>query len=990
MPTLDDGDNDRCFIEAQFPVVALSLESHKERKSVGGQTLTGLGKWWGRKPLVLIRAILLGLALPATRDAKGDLDTFLRLMTMDPEGRWRRSRKGQQLEGRPERRKECEAARAAFDSEPLERQLTAMLRPEQVEGPSEAAWEQINNHLGTQAQSLPELIRELGEKRLGHRPSVSDPMCGGGAIPFEAARLGCDVEGSDLNPVAALLSWSSLHLGQLDPPEREALTQMMETIAHEAQAQMEAWGLSGTVDRRVETAVIRCIEVTCDGCGMQIPVAPNWEIHTKTGLNVDLVCDDGARRTHCSVGTWPASEPTVSDGRIRCPKCNTRTSVEDKRREMRRWTNEDVAPRTQDVFKERTVLIRWALPTLESLVEEAHGGRTNDATNRTRWSLKDDLEAVSWGWTEDEQAQLKALVNKKATDHRKTLKALARKAKTRVFLEPDANDDAREALAGQRAEAVLEEWQARGWIPNARIEKGIKTGELNRTRGWTHWHHCESPWQLLVTGLLMQGLERHARTPEAWAIGLLGIHRVVDYGSKMTRWNKRNENIENTYYNQALNTLWNWAERRWPKVEVKWHGTRRCSIPKDGNTTRVTARDFREEDGIHDWWITDPPYQDAVMYHELTELWIAWTGQVLHHVLPDIVADSRRTLAVHGARNRFRAEMVEGYRKLVSRTNRDGRHVILFTHKDARVWAEMALILWAAGLKVTAAWTIRTETTSGLKRGDYVQGTVVLIARVRDGAEAGNLQRMKLQLQRRIPKKIEEMRSLAAESAEAIFNDPAYALAGYAAALEVLTSYSTVEGMNLNEALHPEGESARRAITAIIEDAVSRATTLLVARFPDVQISATQWQAMSAGEQCWLKVLEAEIGGDRQEGTAQEYARSFHVTDLDKVLAERGAHSTRVATPSELKAKQRDGTGLAGSVLRAALYGVYLTTGNDGHPRQAVQWLETRATTEGGLARMRPRLLVMLRIMEHVKLKHWKGDAQSARVLGGALARGEG
>lgn len=42
----------QAFIEAQFPVSKVSKESYKERKAVQSQTLTGLGKWWGRKPLV--------------------------------------------------------------------------------------------------------------------------------------------------------------------------------------------------------------------------------------------------------------------------------------------------------------------------------------------------------------------------------------------------------------------------------------------------------------------------------------------------------------------------------------------------------------------------------------------------------------------------------------------------------------------------------------------------------------------------------------------------------------------------------------------------------------------------------------------------------------------------------------------------------------------------------------------------------------------------
>ena len=82
-------------------------------------------------------------------------------------------------------------------------------RPEQIDGPSERAWTDINAHLGTHAASLPDLVRELGERRFGHVPRVGDAFCGGGSVPFEAARIGCDAYGSDLNPVAALLTWAA-------------------------------------------------------------------------------------------------------------------------------------------------------------------------------------------------------------------------------------------------------------------------------------------------------------------------------------------------------------------------------------------------------------------------------------------------------------------------------------------------------------------------------------------------------------------------------------------------------------------------------------------------------------------------------------------------------------------------------------------------------------------------------------------------------------
>jgi len=86
-------DYSKSFIEVQFPVSRISKESYKERKANLGQTLTGLGKWWGRKPLVMVRAALLGVLMPVSDDYTKDREIFLKIMTMDNEGLWLRKYK---------------------------------------------------------------------------------------------------------------------------------------------------------------------------------------------------------------------------------------------------------------------------------------------------------------------------------------------------------------------------------------------------------------------------------------------------------------------------------------------------------------------------------------------------------------------------------------------------------------------------------------------------------------------------------------------------------------------------------------------------------------------------------------------------------------------------------------------------------------------------------------------------------------------------------
>jgi adenine-specific DNA methylase len=256
------------FIEAQFPVSKLSKESYNERKAVAGQTLTALGKWWGRKPLVLVRAIILGLLLPATDNPDADRKTFLALMTMDDDGMLRR------LDGalsarvvyegctprertryflsdgtKPTWRREISridrqgVMRRAFLRMSYDRRLEYCKRPEEIDGPGLEAWERINAHLGTSAMNLPELVVELGRRRFGGVPRVGDVFSGGGSIPFEAARLGCEAYGSDLNPVAALLTWGALNIVGGGEVAVARVAAAQRRVFDAVQRQVDAWGI---------------------------------------------------------------------------------------------------------------------------------------------------------------------------------------------------------------------------------------------------------------------------------------------------------------------------------------------------------------------------------------------------------------------------------------------------------------------------------------------------------------------------------------------------------------------------------------------------------------------------------------------------------------------------------------------------------------------------------------------------------------------------
>jgi len=98
-----------------------------------------------------------------------------------------------------------------------------------------------------------------------------------------------------------------------------------------------------------------------------------------------------------------------------------------------------------------------------------------------------------------------------------------------------------------------------------------------------------------------------------------------------------------------------------------------------------------------DVFLTDPPYADAVMYHEITEFFIAWLRKNPPAPFNEWVWDSRRALAIKGSGNDFRRGMVDAYTAMTQHMPDNGMQCVMFTHQDIGVWSDMVGIFWAAG-----------------------------------------------------------------------------------------------------------------------------------------------------------------------------------------------------------------------------------------------------------------------------------------------------
>jgi adenine-specific DNA methylase len=931
------------FIETQFPIARLSAESYKERKAGASQTLTGLGKWWGRKPLILVRASILGMLMPASKDAKKDREIFLKILTMDDAGAWDRCKPAAQRK----------TSRIAFDRLPYAERIDDCERPENVAGPSEATWVEINAHLGTKAMSLPELVEQLGQRTFGHTPRVGDSFCGGGSIPFEAARIGCEAFGSDLNPVAGLLTWASLNLLGGGKAVQDEVRKVQEAVFAAADQQITAWGIEHNERGERAEAFLYCVEVKPEGCDYYIPLAPSWVISEKYRIVATWQKVVGSDRLKPTV--LPVSEAelqlykekkgaTVGDSRVIDPFDANRTwSIEALRgpEGLRRWNNDDVVPRPGDVFQERLYCIRWI---------NAQGERR--------------------------------------------------------YAAPDAADLARETKVLELLRERFTEWQREGFIPSKAIpEGGDKTEEPIRTRGWTHWHHLFTPRQLLTHGVILTAFEKQEAT-NSRASACLSLMRITDINSRLCRWGAGRDESKNVFSNQALNTLFNFGSKSGCSVKGYFVRPELNEPPFNSRTlTQLSdARDLRE---TCDFWITDPPYADAVNYHELGDFFLAWYDKQLAKAFPEWIPDARAELAVRGDGEDFRRSMVEIYQNLAKHMPDNGMQMVMFTHQDPAVWADLGMILWAAGLKATAAWTISTETeAAGIKKGNYVQGTVCLVLRKRTANEPGFLDEVYPLVEDEVKRQIASMQALD-EGGEPNFNDADYQLAAYAAALKVLTQYGNLDGKEVeHEVFAVRAKNQKSDFQAVIERALGIACDTLIPRGLD-----NSWRDLSLVERYYLRALDIESRGERRQGMYEELARGFGVTEIKQLLKNDKANGARMLTPTGFATgllgpingtptpvteamplrRGRAGSGIlhpfAGAPLRHLLYAIRETTATDNSPEPGRQYL--RDTFGQGYWSQRERFVALLEWLAALGnaegMTEWVADSEAARILSGRL-----
>ncbi|MBY6226420.1 anti-phage-associated DUF1156 domain-containing protein [Ferrimonas balearica] len=909
------------LIEAVFPVQKVSFEAQQERTSVQSQTLTGLGSYWkGRKPLILVRSIILGSLLPQTEDNEKDLETLEMLLAFDTDSLAKRAiAKGaikptdfvtsikiynpwdfftHNIKPDDDRFTEIDSLQAPFDSNALglkirwrrdidnndkvplfkkyldqletyEEKVSLCKRPEECD-PAwlySHVWPRANAHFikfGVTSDSLEELIEQFGILRFGRKPAVGDVFSGGGSIPFEAARMGCNAFASDLNPIACMLTWGTTNIIGAYPKERQLIDNAQQQLVDSVEEEIKKLELETDEEGNRAKAFLCCLEVKCPETGWTVPLIPSLVISKSRNVVAKLRPDYKSKRFEVDIFSGvtkdalkQAEKGTVQDGNLIYELDNKtyRTPIKtlrgDYRAEggvtknnLRTWLKSDFKPQHDDIFQERIYAIQWI---------------TKDTVNLGR------------------QETYFSAVNSSDIEREKRVEAIVSKS--------------------------LSSWQKMGLVPDMEIEAGEETTRLGRERGWTHWHHLFTPRQLLLAAIVKEKIVGMPTSVQP--VLFLSLAKMLDWSSKLCRYGTgaARESITQTFYNQAYNTNFAYGVRSFVT------GRNYLSLTKSSSTTsgalETQNKQASDIENTCDLWITDPPYADAVSYHEIAEFFIAWLRKNPPKPFDEWTWDSRRALAIKGSGDDFRKGMVEAYSAMANNMPNNGMQCVMFTHQDTGVWSDMVGIFWAAGLQVVGAWYIATETSTELKKGGYVQGTVILMLRKRpEGEKAGFKQRLLPAVRAEVKNQIETMMHLNDEvqdkMGEPVFNDSDLQMAGYAAALKVLTSYTHIGGEDVtNFALRPRTKGEVTVVDEIVQQAAEAANSLLV---PE-GLSAESWQKLSGIQRFYLRMMDIETTGATKLDNYQNFAKAFRVEDYTRVMGNMAANKARLKTIPEFASR---------------------------------------------------------------------------------------
>ena len=695
----------RRHIGETFPVKEVSKESARE-KSIRHGHISTLHLWWARRPLASSRATIYASLIDPPKDIE----------------EWGA--------------KNCQIAEMS-------------------------KWKNSLSH-----EMMGRIQKEILANNNGVRPKVLDPFGGGGSIPLEALRLGCETYSSDINPVAVLIQKCILEYPQKfgkTCEEKEDMASHDESnkiladiktwsdwVLEEARDEIEEfYAEKRDGDTSVGYITARTIKCQNPNCGVEIPLMANFQFVNRPDKQISAypyVKDTqikfkivGNGYDKIPDGFVPTSG-TISKGRAVCIAC--RTVVDPDTLKSLFWKG-------KSYDKQIIVIIRKKNST----------GKIYRPANDTDMSV------------------FKSAVKYVEMKKEKILK--------KIMIDPIPDE-------------IIPTPENKEHVPGG--SSWVFTGPLRY--GMTKWRDLFNPRQTLAMIVFLEKIrlahsqmldekydEEYAKTITTYLAFM--IDRLADKISNLVVYNTARENIEHVFGRQALQMTWDYVELN-PFANNGWHNIQdwilwvveHCSNIQQPATKilQESATALSYPDNYFDAVFTDPPYYDNVPYSTISDFFYVWLKRSVGHLYPELFATpltpkSEEAVAtlplVRNIDKKIAAKTIptlktkQNYEQMLSKSfsemhrvlKKDGIAVIVYSHKSTDGWETLINSLLESGLVITAAWPIHTEMKARMvaKESAALNSSIYMVARKIQKEELGFYRDIKKNMVQHIETKLQHL-----------------------------------------------------------------------------------------------------------------------------------------------------------------------------------------------------------------------------------------
>lgn len=662
----------RSLIETFLPVDEISAEAKKEKN--GRAPTFELHFWWTRKPLVAARSTILGTLLPSEFDIK----EFKRMLGLRDDQK-----------------------RRAHNFNLTNSQLT--------------------------------LLHKNCKDLWGNETvKILDPFAGGGSIPFEALRVGCDVIANDYNPVAHLIEKATIEYPAV----------YGEKLLIDVEKGID-WVIKKTEDelkkfypdhkgKKVST-YFHSWMVSCSNCGFKNPLVGQWWLVRVKNKNLYLKPHIKNNKLNFSIESGDKAPPaSVTRGKGKCLNCGSVIEKDHIKKEILENEEEKLLAVVLlgDNGKE------YDLPDEIDIkaIKDAEIHLENNLDSYLKEDLiaieemPDDLRGGIWA-----KLYLKYWYKNYNSRQRILFATLIRSIREYIdIISKKYDQEYTKAIATYLAILIGKQVDF-----NSRSTKYTRTREgissSTSLRGVPIiWDHTEVNPFVKSSGTF-HSIKR-------------AILRSLDYSI-----NNLNGNYEVNIQNKSITELNE-------KVKII---------------------------------ITDPPYFDDVQYAELSESFYIMEKRALNGLLelPDETPKSE-DLSVGGKRQKevFENLFNISCKKMHSMLSDDGILVMYFAHSTINAWDFVVNALRDSKFQITATWPIHTEsTTNPLAMGhSSIMSSIVLVARKRLQDKSGFVEEIKEELGIHLKEKLNNFWDYNLRGAD-------ITVAAMGATLDILTQYSNIK-----------------------------------------------------------------------------------------------------------------------------------------------------------------------------------------------------